>query len=665
MSYENTYPPDPRRRRASGFSAEAGLSGTDLFLNRIQKGMVFNMKKLLAILLASVTALSLTACGGNGGSSSGGTGNTTPDGQPVEATGQLVAGRVTDITGGNLFTTAWGNGAADKDVRDLINGYETTVYTKKGLYDVNPTAVEKMDTVDNGDGSKTFIFTLQKDLKFSDGSDITAKDYVFSVLLQNSPVFGTVDGADTNKNPELVGFDEFNAGETNAFAGVRLLGDYQFSLTVKSERLPFFYENYLVQVIPYPMAILAPSATITDSENGAVIENLTADELAKTIGDPTTGYRYNPSVSAGPYKFVSFDRSSKQAVVEVNPYFKGNYEGQKPSIAKIVLKSVTTANQRDELASGSVDLLTNVSGGTEIEAGLALVDEGKADYTSYDRAGYGRIAFACDFGPTQFVKVRQAIAHLIDGPEFAKQFTGGYGKVVKGMYGVGQWMYQQTADEIERTLDDYEYDVQKAIALLEEDGWTKNAQGGAYQSGTRYKEVDGKLMPLEINWANTTPNPVTDLLNTVLPSAFEQAGIKLNATTMEFNVLLQNLQRQGITEPQYHIYNLATGFEPVFDPWYAYNMDDKYMGVFNQNFIKDEELFKLATDLRETDQSDTETYAKKWVAFQQRWNEILPDIPLYSDVYHDFYSTKLRGYGNVDSFWSWTQQILYCWIGRE
>ena len=29
-------------------------------------------------------------------------------------------------------------------------------------------------------------------------------------------------------------------------------------------------------------------------------------------------------------------------------------------------------------------LLTNVSGGTEIEADLALVDEGKAGYTSYD-----------------------------------------------------------------------------------------------------------------------------------------------------------------------------------------------------------------------------------------------------------------------------------------
>ena len=113
------------------------------------------MKKLLAILLASITALSMTGCGGNGGASSGGTtGNTTPDGQPVEPSGQIVVGSVTDITGGNLFTTAWGNGSSDKDVRDLINGYETTVYTKKGLYDMNPTAVEKMDTTDNGDGSK-------------------------------------------------------------------------------------------------------------------------------------------------------------------------------------------------------------------------------------------------------------------------------------------------------------------------------------------------------------------------------------------------------------------------------------------------------------------------------------------------------------------------------
>ncbi|MEG2597632.1 MAG: ABC transporter substrate-binding protein, partial [Oscillospiraceae bacterium] len=385
----------------------------------------------------------------------------------------------------------------------------------------------------------------------------------------------------------------------------------------------------------------------------------------KTIGDSEQGYRYHPTVSSGAYKFISFDRSSKQAVLEANPLFKGNYEGQKPQIQKIIMKSVTTANQKDELSSGAVNLLTQVSGGTEIEAGLALVDEGKAKMTAYDRAGYGKLIFACDFGPTQFVKVRQAIAHLIDGPEFAKQYSGGYGKVVKGMYGMGQWMYQQKQDEIERELDDYEYDVKKAIDLLVDDGWTKNASGGAYTSGVRYKDVDGSLMPLSINWANTTPNPVTDLLNTILPSAFEQAGMKLNATTVDFNVLLQNIQRQGIDKPVYHMYNLATGFEPVFDPWYYYNTDPKYMGVYNSNFLVDDKLFQLAKELRETDQTDTDAYAAKWVTFQKRWNEVLPDIPLYSDVFHDFYSPNIRGYGKIDAFWTWTQQILYCHVGKE
>jgi len=36
------------------------------------------------------------------------------------------------------------------------------------------------------------------------------------------------------------------------------------------------------------------------------------------------------------------------------------------------------------------------------------------------------------------------------------------------------------------------------------------------------------------------------------------------------------------------------------------------------------------------------------VAFIERWNELLPDIPLYSNIYHDFYDEKLKDYEKND-----------------
>ena len=86
----------------------------------------------------------------------------------------------------------------------------------------------------------------------------------------------------------------------------------------------------------------------------------------------------------------------------------------------------------DELATGSVDLLTGISNGAEIQAGLDLVEQGGFSYSSYPRAGYGKLQFVCDHGPTQFPEVRQAIAYLLDRNDFAKSFTGGFGSVVHG-----------------------------------------------------------------------------------------------------------------------------------------------------------------------------------------------------------------------------------------
>ena len=58
---------------------------------------------------------------------------------------------------------------------------------------------------------------------------------------------------------------------------------------------------------------------------------------------------------------------------------------------------------------------------------------------------------------------------------------------------------------------------------------------------------------------------------------------------------------------------------------------------------------------------DKEAWLDKWVEYQKRWNELLPNIPLYSDQYHDFYSNKIKGY-EPDGLWAWESAILYSWI---
>ncbi len=616
------------------------------------------MKKVLALMLALAMVFAFAACDNAQAPADGGN-----EGGNANATvgGSIVVGSTTDLDANML--SGWTNGSQNAAIRTLIFGYGTVAYTKDGQFIADPSVTESIEGVMNDDGTKTFTVKLQKDLVYNDGTAITAKDYVFSILFGSSPEFGALE-ADNTSGYSFVGFDAFYAGETKTFSGVKLIDDYTFSVTVIAEELPFHYDLTFAGVSPLPMAVIAPGVELTDDGNGATLSDAFTTDLLATTVNANEGYRYLPKVTCGPYQLESYDDSTKIAVLTINPKFKGNYEGVTPKVEKITLKSVTSGTEMDELAAGNVDLISGVSGGDSINAGLDVVDEGKAVAYNYDRAGYGKICFSCDFGPTQFAAVRQAIAHCLDRDEFAKQYSGGYAKVVNGYYGLSTPEYKNNKEIIDSTLNNYAKDLEKAKELLIADGWTLNKDGGEFVEGTdevRYKNVDGELMALEINWANTPNNPVSDLLNTMLPSEMAKVGMKLNPTTVEFGVLLNEMYRQGIEAPTYHMFNLATGFATQTAVWYYYSDDPMFLGAYNTNFITDEELCTLAKEMKAIPLENVEEWETAWVKFQTRWNYLLPDIPLYSDNYHDFANPKLKGY-EPDSLWQWDSAILYCWI---
>ena len=66
------------------------------------------------------------------------------------------------------------------------------------------------------------------------------------------------------------------------------------------------------------------------------------------------------------------------------------------------------------------------------------------------------------------------------------------------------------------------------------------------------------------------------------------------------------------------------------------------MKTVNRTGIRDKKLAQLAVDMRKTEPGDVLSYCRKWVAFQERWTEVLPAIPVYSNVYFDFYTTRLE-----------------------
>lgn len=647
-------------------------------------------RKLLSVLLASAMLVSLTACGNNDNgavtnneSAAPKTESTAPadndadadteesqteeapaevsSERPTTPSGQLVIGTTTDLEQ-DFYDPIYNNSATNYKVCGLLHGYNTVITTKDGEWQTDPVVVADLQTAENEDGTKTYTIKINDGLVWTDDSPVTAKDYVFALLLESSPEMMGVDNYAATNYTTVEGWADFNSGATKALKGVHLIDDMTFSVTIAAEELPYHYDLAYAYVTPRPLAVLAPGCDIEDTEDGATITgDFTTEVLLETIGNTDTGYRYNPQVTCGPYKLVSYDASSRQGTFEVNEKYAGTFDGVKPMIKTVIIKTVTPDTEINELQAGTVDLLFSISGGDSIEAGLDLVDAGTAQKHTYFRYGYGKIQFDCSQFPTDSENVRQAIAYCLDRNEFARQYSGGYATVVHGEYGLSQWEFADSKDWIDENLNTYEKDIEKAKEVLAADGWNLNASGEEYKDGDglRYKEVDGELKPLEIQWCNSEGNPVSELLSTMLPDAMKEAGMELKATTTDFPTLLSGINHDS--ETLYNMYNLATGFSLQHSPWYYYSMDEAYLGSLNDNWILDQELADAAWALKSIPGDDDAAWLEAWQNYQKVWNEKLPNIPLYSDEYHDFYSNKLQGW-DTSSIWDWTSALLYAWV---
>jgi peptide/nickel transport system substrate-binding protein len=636
-------------------------------------------KRVLALLLTVVMVFTLAGCKSNNDTGISTEPTATPTesteeptateapATPTEPTGQIIIGSTTDLSG--EFIPFFQNGAADNDIYQMTNGYSTVAVTSAGEFIVDPTVVKDKKVTDNEDGSKTYTWTINSGLVWNDGTPITAKDYVANLLLWSSKLVSDMGANNTVVGMYFKGFADYSTGKTKEFSGVNLISDDTFAVTIDAANLPYFYELGLVSVRPTKLSFYTDDqVTITDDGKGAYLsDNFTLENYEAKINAARTTI---PSITCGPYNAVSFNESSKEAVIEVNPKFAGDEEGLKPLIKTIIYKKVTTETALDELKTGSVDLLNGMASGDEINAGLDLVDKGGFAYTSYDRNGYGKLQFVCDFGPTQFVEVRQAIAQLLDRNDFAKAFTGGFGSVVNGPYGPAMWMYQDTKDTLDEKLNAYAYSLDNAVKVLEEGGWVYDKDGKDYTSGVRYKKLDdGTYMPLILEWASSEQNAVSDLLVVKLQNNPDvaAAGIQINQTVMTFTELLSYLYRDGSTDkkysvPTYNMYNLGTGFTPIYDMAATYTSDpERIKAGDNTNFITDEELSKLAKDMVLVDPSDKTTFESKFVSFIERWNYLLPDLPLYSNTYHDFYNAKLKNY-NPNGIWDMSYALMKAYV---
>ena len=565
----------------------------------------------------------------------------------------VILGSATELSGA-FRNSSWGKsspGSSDLDIENLTSGHSTVMTDKSGnmIWNMSALAEEPTKTL-NEDGTLTYTIKIKEGLVFSDGSAITAKNYVVGLLANASPVAVAAGGTGASGlyNEGYAAFkayDGTNDGKdvngvtaSKYFSGIKLIDDYTFSATYAADYASYYYVMSYASFGPVPMALyLGDNELIVDEETKAC--GLSDGFYAKVEKDGAETYAMVETINnnlkwdsklpySGPYVVKNYDASALIATLELNPNYVGDDARGKASIQTITYIKVETETQMDKFLKGEVDIIAGITGATETEAALKSVTENPDKYaeTHYDRAGYGKLAFRCDLGPAAFVEVRQAVMYTLNRPEFAQAFTGGYGTVVHGPYYEGYSAFQAVKNEI--NLNQYTYSKDSAIDVLVAGGWIYDENGEAFDAGVdavrykklsgyelskqnlEYKTVDGKYstikldgeyyMPLALNYYGTQPNDVTDLLITAWQSnatATTEIGAYIQYISCDFT---GGLYGEYFQIPDYGwdgvakntCINFATGFtSTIYDYYYYWTIDPEFFADYSNDYLMDEADF--------------------------------------------------------------------------
>lgn len=306
---------------------------------------------------------------------------------------------------------------------------------------------ESYDKVNNEDGTVTYTFHLRDGIKWSDGQDVTASDFVFSWQRLVNPETA----ADYSYMIDcVVNANEIMNGEKDpSELAVSAPDDKTFVVTITSD-LPYFTE-----ICAFPATFPVREDIVSDSQ-----------------------WTYSPDtyISNGAYKMTSRVTNS-EIVMEKNEYYYG-VDTLGPD--KITFKLMDDANAMlSGFNSGELDFIESMP--TDEVAGLLA----SGDLKIVDYIGTYYVCYQTQKAPFDDPRVRQAFTLAVDRTYIVEQITqtgqveaGGY--VPAGVYdaegATGDDFRTVGGDYYAPTDADYEANCEKARELLAEAGYP-NGEG--------------------------------------------------------------------------------------------------------------------------------------------------------------------------------------------
>jgi peptide/nickel transport system substrate-binding protein len=246
-----------------------------------------------------------------------------------------------------------------------------------------------------------------------------------------------------------------------------------------------------------------------------------------------------PTVGSGPWLLQEW-RKDSEAIFTANDKF---YLGR-PNLDRIVyriVKDQTVAYSM--LKTGEID-----------QSGIQAIDWDEAKRLQNIQAmnyypasaSWVYIGYNMRNEMLKDVRVRQALAHMMDRKKVIDAIRMGYAKPINSIFASASWAF---SDDVPK----YDYEVAKAKSLLDAAGWRAPAND---PNGTRVK--DGKPMKMRIFY--NAGNKEREQLATIAQQYAKAVGVELEVIAEEWNAYLNRVNRTR--DMEMYVLGWSSGLEP-------------------------------------------------------------------------------------------------------
>lgn len=508
----------------------------------------------------------------------------TNEGEAIKG-GTLHVGLVADSPFKGIFLAELSEDATDGSI---------TGYASNGLFEVDGDFLltdEGIAKLEVDTDNKKVTITIQGDVKWSDGTPLTAEDLIYPYEIIGHPDYEGVRYNDDFKN--IVGAEEYHDGKADTISGIKKIDDKSIEISLKKIS-PAIYSG--------GDGLWSSAAPKHQLESIAIKDLISSDAVRK-----------NP-ITLGPFKFDNIVNGESVQFVANEHYYKG-----KPKIDKVIVQVVSTSAVGEAVKAGQFDIvsfpatqydsiknLSNISilGRPELSYSYLGFKLGKYDQEKSENI-YDENAKMND------IQLRQAIAYAMDIESVTDKFYQGLRVRANSLIPPAFKTYY------DNTLEGYHYDPEKAKQLLDTAGY-KDIDG----DGIR-EDKDGNKFTIRL--AAMSGSDTDEAIVEYYRQNWKDVGLDVQLTTgrlIEFNNFYDKVQAD---DPEIDIYMAAwqTGSNP--SPVGLYGKG----AAFNFSRYVSDDLTKLLTDI-DSEQALDQAYRAQ--AFR-KWQEYMADkamvIPMY------------------------------------